>query len=470
MITSLIWTFDFTCQQQARELERLAGFEFPDHHAPSLANGFAAASACRLVPHPATSHRWDSLLAKVAPGAPEAAATPRSPCCAFGRVTRKAGEGKFNGAGVMTGTEMLLLASVVVVSLAVAANGVVPPSASASAGRSREQVLGADPHCATGLLSPGSLCCCAKECGECGGSSCQDRKGGRDSCCCGAISNSGRSCATVDPPCIVPASPPSPHPLPPVRPKRGFVADSHNCDDPLLLNTSGWFYGYNLADPYRAPGLPGNCSRANATGNLDVRFTPMEWCFSHGPDPPNVPAYVNQTYFMGYNEPNNKHNCNQEPRAVAERWGEIMQQFPQSQLVSPATSGDGVPWFDDFFSNCSALYGKDGCRISYLAAHCYSCNPNSTLAYLEMLHKRYDLKIWLTEFSCGDHAEGRSMADHLYYMEQVVPMLDAAPFIFRYAWMSAYDGSGLRGLVATETVGNVNRSVLTPVGRLYNSL
>jgi hypothetical protein len=44
-------------------------------------------------------------------------------------------------------------------------------------------------------------------------------------------------------------------------------------------------------------------------------------------------------------------------------------------LVSPATAGNGVPWFDQFFGNCTKLYGKSGCNISYLAAHDYSCNP-----------------------------------------------------------------------------------------------
>lgn len=329
-------------------------------------------------------------------------------------------------------------------------------------------VLHSDPQCDSGILSPGTRCCCAKECGKCGGTSCQDHPGGGSNCCCGDIAKSNRTCDKTDPPCLLPADPPSPPgPPPPLRPKRGFVADSHSCDDPLLLNTSGWYYGYNLHNPYRKPGLPGNCSKANATGHLDERFAPMEWCFTSQPD---VPSYVNRTFFMGYNEPNNLHNCNKEPQDVAAHWGDIMKQFPDSMLVSPATSGDGIPWFDAFFGNCTAMYGKAGCRLSYLAAHCYSCSPKETLTYLETLYKRYGLKVWLTEFSCGDGAQARSMDDHLYYMKQVVPLLDAAPFVYRYAWMSAHDGSGRRGLVTTESVGGVNRSALTPVGKLYNSL
>lgn len=112
-----------------------------------------------------------------------------------------------------------------------------------------------DPGCKTGLTSPReSNCCCAASCGRCGGTSCQDLPGGADACCCGEIQRADRSCNSHSPPCWrgTPPTPPRPTPPigppPPVRPKRGFVADSRSCDDPLLLNTSGWYYG--VAPPY----------------------------------------------------------------------------------------------------------------------------------------------------------------------------------------------------------------------------
>ena len=40
----------------------------------------------------------------------------------------------------------------------------------------------------------------------------------------------------------------------------------------------------------------------------------------------------------------------------------------------------GINWFDAFFAECRKLYGLEGCQISYLAAHDYSCTPRSTLA------------------------------------------------------------------------------------------
>lgn len=84
------------------------------------------------------------------------------------------------------------------------------------------------------------------------------------------------------------------------------------------------------------------------------------------------------------------------------------------------------------------------------------------MKYLEFLYKRYGLKIWLTEFSCGDSAQGKPTSAHLAYMRQIVPLLDASPFVYRYSWMSAHDGKGIRGLVSNGQ--------LTELGNLYNSL
>ena len=173
----------------------------------------------------------------------------------------------------------------------------------------------------------------------------------------------------------------------------------------------------------------------------------MNWCLSSMEAP--VASYVNRTFFMGFNEPNNLHNCNTDARAVAQAWGTVMERWGGSLLVSPATAGNGIEWYDQFFGNCSELYGEAGCRIAYLATHDYSCAPSHTLSYLRQLHARFGRKVWLTEFSCGDHADGRPTSDHLAYMRAVLPLLDAADFVYRYSWMSARDSSGKRGLLET---------------------
>ena len=177
---------------------------------------------------------------------------------------------------------------------------------------------------------------------------------------------------------------------------------------------------------------------------------------------------MNATFLLGFNEPNNAQNCNQTPRNIARAWQTVLDLWGKSSiLVSPATAGDGRPWLDAFFGNCTALYGPTGCQVRYVAVHDYSCVAESTLTYLQEVSARYNLPVWLTEFSCGDHAAGKPMSEHLTYMRSVVPLLDAADFVYRYAWMSARDSGGMRGLVEVDA-GGAQR--LTELGVAYNAL
>ena len=134
-------------------------------------------------------------------------------------------------------------------------------------------------------------------------------------------------------------------------------------------------------DPYVQMGCPPE----------PTRFAPMNWCTSAIPTP--VPSYVSQAYFMGFNEPNNDSQCNISPAAAAKAWSEVMRLHPNSQLVSPATAGNGIAWFEAFFGNCTSLYGSKGCNIAYLAAHDYSCEPSHTMTYLQQLHDHFGYKV-----------------------------------------------------------------------------
>ena len=84
---------------------------------------------------------------------------------------------------------------------------------------------------------------------------------------------------------------------------------------------------------------------------------------------------------------------------------------------------------------------------------------------LRQLHERYGYPVWLTEFSCGDHAAGRPTSAHVAFMKAVLPLLDGADFVYRYSWMSAHDASGRRGLVEAAADGTVQ---LTELGRIWN--
>lgn len=177
------------------------------------------------------------------------------------------------------------------------------------------------------------------------------------------------------------------------NPKRGFVGDGckgASCADFELLSSAGWYYAYNPGDPFSAGGDSSNPS-----------FVPMHWCIK-GLANATIPAGVNATFLLGFNEPNNLHNCNMSPRDIATAWATVLKLWaPQSILVSPATAGEGRPWLDAFFGNCTALYGPKGCQVSHVAVHDYSCDAASTMGYLKQVHDRYKMPVWLSE--CRRH-------------------------------------------------------------------
>eukprot|EP00965_Chrysotila_dentata_P229358 6197147-Pleurochrysis_carterae.AAC.1 len=239
--------------------------------------------------------------------------------------------------------------------------------------------------------------------------------------------------------------------------RRGYVADTRNgtCFDAELLEKgTAWYYGYNVNDPYLQLG----CRVAGRQ-----QFVPMHWCVSSTSKP--IPPYVRTEWLLGFNEPNNKHNCNLSPLQTAKAWKAVMDHNPTARLVSPSTSGDGIGWFRDFFGNCTAMYGEGGCRITHMAVHSYICDSVKMHGYLESLHHEFRLPIWLTEFACGDKAAREPLEKQMRFMKEMVPILDRSSFIFRYAWMSArQDADDHRGLLLP------GKAQLSELGRLYTTL
>ena len=86
----------------------------------------------------------------------------------------------------------------------------------------------------------------------------------------------------------------------------------------------------------------------------------MHWCQS-GQDAP-LPPGTNSTFVLGYNEPNLSGQCGLAPADAAKAWAVYLKRWGGggSQLVSPATAGNGLPWLDGFIGNCSLL-----CKFSH---------------------------------------------------------------------------------------------------------
>ncbi|XP_045209805.2 uncharacterized protein LOC123561474 [Mercenaria mercenaria] len=228
----------------------------------------------------------------------------------------------------------------------------------------------------------------------------------------------------------------------------------HLCDDFKVLNNMSWWYDWRMDLPFWHEKVSKVC--------------PPSTDQSMPPHVPMIKVYNNHTvlnipvdapYILGFNEPNHK---NMTPQQAADAWPEIEKHSHGKPLVSPATAGKDFHWYDEFFRLCH------GCRIDYIAAHLYSCDAHQTMSYLQKLHHRYHKKVWLTEFACS-HSTDENQQLHL--MQTLLPQLEAAPYVYRYAWFEARITHTLgNGFISTAaSLLHKDSSTLTTIGHFYNN-
>ena len=228
-------------------------------------------------------------------------------------------------------------------------------------------------------------------------------------------------------------------------PKRG-LSGLEGCSDATSLNlASSWSYNWNLWPTLRDVG--GNKMQPGATAcdqPQTAEYVPMFWsCWTNCTTSlwPTVRADwkgLGVKYLLGFNEPDNAGQSNLTPEQASIYWDQVddfANTFdPPLELVGPGmTHWDetgGSPWLDQFLGNLSDARKSN---IKYLAQHDYSGDADGVIARANAAYKKYGRQIWLTEFSVGSGA-GRAANDA--FMAKVLPQLDAADSVFRYAWYS----------------------------------
>ena len=217
--------------------------------------------------------------------------------------------------------------------------------------------------------------------------------------------------------------------------KRGVAYNREDAADADVLSPSvGWWYNWSpLPDPDAYPAL--------RAGGLE--FVPMVWT-----GPPRASIDVagliadipdDARYLLGFNEPNFGEQANLTPAEAAAAWPQLEEiaRARNLQLVSPALNycggdcneTDPFVWLDAFFAAC------DGCRVDHIAFHWYACTPEALETILGRF-EAYGRPVWVTEFSCLDAADTSEPVQQ-QYMRDALPILEADPQVFRYAWFIA---------------------------------
>ena len=146
---------------------------------------------------------------------------------------------------------------------------------------------------------------------------------------------------------------------------------------------------------------------------------------------------------LTFNEPDLSTQANMTVADALSLWPKLM--ATKLQLASPAVAaGAATPggWLDRFMNGVKQRHY----RVNFIAVHWYGADFQTGAAvaqlksYVEDVHRRYDLPVWLTEYALTDFAPTGPIfptgAEQAAFVTASVRMLDSLPFVQRYAWFA----------------------------------
>jgi len=252
----------------------------------------------------------------------------------------------------------------------------------------------------------------------------------------------------------------------------------------LLAPGVGWFYnwGHYLPAHVGGPALQHN-----------IVFIPQLWNANW--DPNVLRSRVAEwraaghtvRYLMTYNEPMLTNEANMTPEAAAADWRRLVPIARELnlRLVSPAMTFGNMPGFGTPWVWLQAFFDQPGVYIEDMHAiriHTYMSHPTAVKGYVENFTSRWDLPIWVTEFSAwyyvpapagvsnstGTVAQGQQY--QIDFMSEVLVYLELNPRIEKYFWfmpISGYVGSLNDRHPFHNLIYNTNPPTLTPLGVVY---
>lgn len=222
------------------------------------------------------------------------------------------------------------------------------------------------------------------------------------------------------------------------------------------LNPS-WMYSWGAFRPDTLPSV--------------VEFTPMIWGNSSVDKLTSKIDRLRESKergevraLLGFNEPDQESQSDMTVERVVELWPMLMDLGVP--LVSPGCVHPDREWMQEFMEEVE----RRDLRVDAIAVHSYG-GPDAEhlVRRLERVSRKYGRPIWLTEFAVGDWKAKRPEKNRFRpekiatFMKEILPALDAAPFVERYAWFSASQESGPLGTSALFD----GQGKLTDLGRLY---
>jgi hypothetical protein len=242
--------------------------------------------------------------------------------------------------------------------------------------------------------------------------------------------------------------------------RKGVGAWTFSGDDTALAESgASWFYTWSTSEE--------GISASN------VGFVPMIW--GSGSITSSALAQAKEATscgcMLGFNEPDMTNQSNMTPSQALNLWPQLMN--TGLELGSPAVAtgaADAGGWLDEFMTGVQ----QHGYRVNFITLHWYGSDFDTNAAvsqlqsYIEADHNRYHLPIWLTEFALISFANGGtqypSETQQAAFLTAATSMLDALPYVQRYAWfgLGATNGLPSTGLFQPGPL-------VTPVGAAFEA-
>ena len=225
----------------------------------------------------------------------------------------------------------------------------------------------------------------------------------------------------------------------------------------LAKSGAAWYYTW-------APGHQGIVSPPG------VHFVPMIWGAGSVTSATLRQVRREGPDLLGFNEPDNAGQSDMTVSQALRLWPRLM--ATGLRLGSPAVAtGAATPggWLDRFMRGIRARHY----RVGFITVHWYGADFATRAAvqqlrgYLQAIHARYRLPIWLTEFALirfGSTTSFPSARQQAAFLTAATSMLGRLSFVHRYAWFAlpATPGDGTAGLFRPGAIA-------TPAGRAFEA-
>ena len=201
-----------------------------------------------------------------------------------------------------------------------------------------------------------------------------------------------------------------------------------------------------------------------------VEFVPMIWGETFVEPKQLELAKKSGSVLLGFNEPDHPDQANMTVQQALDLWPHLM--ATGMRVGSPATAADpslSGSWLEEFMDGAKAR----GYRVDFVCVHWYGEEfdidgaVNRLKNFLQAVHHKFQLPIWLTEYSLirwSNPPTYPSWEQQAKFASKSIEMLETLPFVERYAWYSLppwmKDGSDRNSLYYQD-------GDLTPAGIAY---